>query len=298
MATGLPSLFLSQLPRALGWQRQVKRVNPKTQAIRYELVKVKPGSWLGRNSAYLQFGLLYAGLCSRILFINADRLALAIWLLLTIAAAITVGYLYSGKSWCHYFCPMAPVQSIYAEPGGLLTSKSHTGDQQVTQSMCRVINDEGREQSACVACQNPCIDIDSERAYWDGISKPEQKVLYYGYIGLVVGYFCYYYLYAGNWDYYFSGAWAHQENQLATLFNPGFYIWGNPIAIPKLVAVPLTLGVFSGSGYWLGRWIEKRYQTHIRRTKQMVSKEVIQHRIFTVGTFLVFNFFFILADDR
>jgi hypothetical protein len=61
-----------------------------------------------------------------------------------------------------------------------------------------------------------------------------QKFLYYGYFGLVVGYFAYYYLYAGNWDYYFPGL-AHQENQLATLLKPGFYISGNLIAIPKLL---------------------------------------------------------------
>jgi hypothetical protein len=214
-----PLSFLSQIPRALGWQRQIKRENAKTGKARYELVKVKPGSWLGRNYRYLQFGLLYLGLCARILFINSDRLALAVWFGVTIAGAIAVGYLYGGKSWCQYFCPMAPVQSIYAEPSGLFASKAHIGDQQITQSMCRTVGEDGKEQSACVACQNPCIDIDAERNYWDGVAQSEQKVLYYGYVGLVVGYFCYYYLYAGNWDYYFSGAWAHQENLRETLLT-------------------------------------------------------------------------------
>jgi hypothetical protein len=241
-----PLSFLSQIPRALGWQQQLKRVNPATGKVRYELPKVKPGSWLGRNYLYLQFGLLYLGLCARILFINSNRLALAAWFMTTIVAAIAVGYFYGGKSWCNYFCPMSPVQRIYAEPGGLFASKAHTGDQQITQSMCRTLNDEGKEQSACVACQTPCIDIDSERAYWDAATQSKQKLLYYGYVGLVVGYFCYYYLYAGNWTYYFSGAWAHQENQLDTLLNPGLYLFGTPIPIPKLLAVPLILGGFSG----------------------------------------------------
>lgn len=160
-----PLSFLSQIPRALGWQRQIKRENAKTGKVRYELVKIKPDSWLGRNYPYVQFGWLFVGLCGRILFFNADRLVLAGWLLLTIAAAITVGYLYGGKSWCNYFCPMAPVQSVYSEPGGLFSSKAHTSDQSITQSMCRTVQPDGKEQSACVACQNPCIDIDSERAY-------------------------------------------------------------------------------------------------------------------------------------
>lgn len=112
-----PLSFLSQIPRALGWQRQFKRENKKTGKVRYELAKVDSNSWLGRNYPYVQFSWLFIGLCGRILFFNADRLVLAGWLLFTIAAAMAVGYWYGGKSWCQYFCPMAPVQSIYSEPG-------------------------------------------------------------------------------------------------------------------------------------------------------------------------------------
>ncbi|MGC1396055.1 MAG: cyclic nucleotide-binding domain-containing protein [Coleofasciculaceae cyanobacterium] len=290
-----PLSFLSQMPNALKWQRQNKREDKKTGKIRYEIVKVKKDSWLGRNYLYLQFGWLFVGLCSRILFINSDRLFLGLWLLFTIIAAIAVGYLYGGKSWCQYFCAMAPVQKIYAEPGGLLSSKAHTDEQSVTQSMCRTTNEEGKEQSACVACKSPCIDIDSERSYWDGITEQNQKILYYGYFGLVVGYFAYYYLYAGNWDYYFSGAWAHQENQLESLMNPGFYISGNLIAIPKLVAVPLTLGLFSWGGYLLGQVLEKQYKATLRRHHKSLTNEEIQHRIFTLCTYIVFNIFFVFG---
>jgi polyferredoxin len=193
-----PLSFLSQIPRALGKQRQLKRENPHTGKLRYELAKVKPDSWLGRNYPYVQFSWLFVGLCGRILFFNADRLVLALWLLFTIAVAITIGYLYGGKSWCNYFCPMAPVQQIYSEPGGLFSSKAHTSDSSITQSMCRTVLPDGKEQSACVACQNPCIDIDSERAYWDGLNNPETSWLRYSYAGLVIGYFGYYYLYAGS----------------------------------------------------------------------------------------------------
>lgn len=290
-----PLSFLSQIPRALGKQRQIPRTNPKTGVVRHELAKVQPNSWLGRNYQWVQFGWLYVGLCARILFINADRTSLFIWFAVTIIAAITVGYLYGGKAWCQYFCPMAPVQTIYAEPGGLFTSKAQVGDQQITQSMCRTVEPDGKERSACVACQKPCIDIDAERSYWDSVTQPHQRWLYYGYIGLVVGYFSYYYLYAGNWDYYFSGAWARQPNQLTTLLDPGFYIFKNPIPIAKIVAVPLTLGIFSYAGYAIGCSIEHQYRGYLDRRKQPISPEIIQHRLFTVGTFLVFNFFFIFG---
>ncbi len=294
-----PLSFLSQIPRALGWQRQIKRENKKTGKVRYELAKVNPDSWLGKNYPYLQFGWLFVGLCGRILFFNADRLVLALWLLFTIAAAIAVGYLYSGKSWCQYFCPMAPVQSIYSEPGGLLSSKAHMSDQLITQSMCRVVLPEAKgkdkEQSACVACQNPCIDIDAERTYWDGLNKRETSFLRYGYVGLVIGYFGYYYLYAGNWDYYFSGAWARQSDQLSSLLNPGLYLFAQPINIPKLVAVPLVLGICTAVGYWAGQWLEKRAKYYARKRNQTISNEMIRHRIFTLCTFGIFNIFFIFG---
>jgi hypothetical protein len=287
-----PLSFLSQIPRALGRQRQHRRIDAKTGKTSYELAKIKKNSWLGRNYSYLQFGLLYLGLCIRLLFVNSDRLALGIFLIFTILSAIAVGYLYGGKSWCQYFCPMAPVQKIYGEPGGLLTSKAHEGERTITQSMCRIVNQEGKEQSACVACQSPCLDIDAERSYWDGITKSDQKLLYYGYIGLVISFYFYYYLYAGNWDYYFSGAWTHEANQLTTVLSPGFYLFNKPIPIPKLVAVPLTLGFFAGGSYFLGRKLEKSYKSYLLRTNQSLSKEQIQHRIFTLCTFVVFNLFF------
>lgn len=290
-----PLSFLSQIPRALGWQRQFKRENKKTGKVRYELAKVEPNSWLGRNYSYVQFGWLFAGLCGRILFFNADRLVLAGWLLFTVAAAIAVGYWYGGKSWCQYFCPMAPVQSIYSEPGGLLSSKAHTSEQPITQSMCRTVLPDGKEQSACVACQNPCIDIDAERTYWNSLNKPETSFLRYGYVGLVVGYFGYYYLYAGNWNYYFSGAWLRQTDQLASLSDPGLYLFGQAINIPKLVAVPLVLGGCTAIGYWGGQWIEKRAKAFSRRHQANLALETIRHCIFTLCTFGIFNFFFIFG---
>ncbi|MEA5418572.1 cyclic nucleotide-binding domain-containing protein [Spirulina sp. CCNP1310] len=289
-----PLSFLSQIPRALGWQRQFKRENKKTGKVRYELAKVDRNSWLGRNYAYLQFGWLFVGLCGRILFFNADRLVLAGWVLFTIAAAIFVGYWYGGKSWCQYFCPMAPVQSIYSEPGGLLSSKAHMSEQLITQSMCRTVLPDGKEQSACVACQNPCIDIDSERTYWDSLNKPETQFLRYGYVGLVMGYFSYYYLYAGNWNYYFSGVWLHQTDQLASLLKPGLYLFGEIIDLPKLVAVPLVLGTCTALGYWGGRWIEKRAKIYSRKHHSL-TPETLRHRIFTLCTFGIFNFFFIFS---
>lgn len=294
-----PLSFLSQIPRRLGWERKRKRTDKKTGKVRYELVKLVKNSWLARNHLYFQFGLLFLGLCSRILFVNSNRPALRFFLLMAIAAAITVGFLYGGKAWCQYFCPMAPVQRIYGEPRGLFNSTAHEGERQlVTQSMCRTVSKDGKELSACVACNSPCIDIDAERSYWQDITQPQYQWLYYGYFGLAVGYFVYYYLYAGNWNYYLSGAWAHEEAQWANLFAPGFYLFDRPIAIPKIIAAPITLAVFTIGSYFIGCTLEKKYKAYLIRHQRFVSSEIVRHRLFTISTFLVFNFFFVFAANN
>jgi len=290
-----PLSFLSQIPRALGRQRQVGKKNPKTGEIRYQLAKVPADSWLAKHYSKLQFGWLFVGLCGRILFFNADRLVLAGWLLFTIAAAITVGWLYGGKAWCQYFCPMAPVQSIYSTPAGLLGSPAHMASGPITQSMCRTTLPDGSEQSACVACQQPCIDIDAERLYWARIGTPDFAFERYGYVGLVLGYFLYYYLYAGNWTYYFSGAWARQSDQLSQLLSPGLFLFGQPIDVPRIVAVPLVLGLFTWLGLLVGQGIEGWMRRRARRQGAEPDRDQIRHRVFVAATFLVFNFFFLFA---
>jgi FHA domain len=289
-----PLSFLSQIPRALGIQRRRRVIDPETQSVRSELVSISQDSWLGRNAIYCQFGLLFAGLNIRLLFANSDRFALGIYLVGTIVAAIAIGYLYAGKTWCHYFCPMGPVQTIYTGTGGLAGSQAPQTKGSITQSMCRTTDATGTERSACVSCQSPCLDIDAERAYWEKIDVPGQKLLYYGYVGLVLGFFLYFPLYTGNWNY-LSGAVWNETNQIANLFKPGFYLFDRVIPIPKLLAIPLTLGGFTGVSYSIGVNLEKFYRQHHQIAAVKISTDLIQHRGFTIATFLAFNALFFLG---
>ena len=288
-----PLSFLSQIPRALGIQRKRKIVNSRTGKVRYEIVKVQKNSWLARNHLYLQFALLCTGLIARILFLNSDRIVLGSFLLLTIFSAILVGYLFSGKSWCQYFCPMAPVQLVYEGPRSLLGSEAHRGPKQtITQSMCRTVEKDGQEKSACVGCQSPCVDIDAERSYWEVINQPGRKLVQYGYVGLVIGFYLYYFLYSGSLNYYYSGAWGHESNKLETLFNPGFYINNTAIPIPRLIAAPLTIIFFVALGYWGFSQLEKAYRAYLIRNKKNIDKQQAQHHIFSLCTFVVVNIYF------
>ncbi|OKH52590.1 hypothetical protein NIES2101_14265 [Calothrix sp. HK-06] len=290
-----PLYFFSQIPRALGIQRKQK-ITTDTGSVRYELVGVEKESWLGRNYLYLQIGLFYLGLNVRILFVNGAHKVMGVYLLFVIAAAISVGFLFKGRSWCQYFCPMAPVQMFYTGPRGLLGSDAHLQPpQSVTQSMCRSTDSSGKEKIACVSCQSPCIDIDVERSYWEGITRPDQKLLFYSYFGLMFGFYMYFFLYAGNWDYYYSGAWSHEEGLLYDLGRPGFYIFNHPIPIPKIIASPLTTAVFAAGSYFICLCLEKLYRYYLKRQNKYLNEEQVLHVIFVLSTFVSFNVFFIFA---
>jgi hypothetical protein len=285
-----PLSFLSQIPRALGIQRQNKIIDPLTQTIRYEPVIITENSWLGRNHLYVQFSFFVLGLGLRILLVNGDRTYLGWFLLATIGLAILVGYLFAGKSWCQYFCPMAPVQMVYTGTRSLLGSQAHLNPG-VSQSMCRTMVN-GIEQSSCVACKKPCIDIDAEKTYWQELNKPGRRLVQYGYLGMVIAFYLYYYLYSGNWDYYFSGTWTHETNLVQQLLDPGFYLYHHAILIPKAIAVFLTYGVLIAITFSLGLISEKLYRRYASWRGRSVSAEQAQHVVFSLFTAVSFWVFF------
>jgi hypothetical protein len=284
-----PLSFFSQLPRALKLQRHRKIVD--SGIVNYELVSISENSWLGKNHLYVQFGLFFLGLTARLLIVNSNPIALGVFLISTILSAILVGFLFAGKSWCQYFCPFAPVQAVFTGPRGLWGSQAHQPSQSlVSQSMCRTKDNE----SACVGCKAPCIDIDAEQAYWENLEHPARRFVQYGYVGILIGFFLYFYLFAGNWDYFFSGAWSRDE-AIGMLFEPGFYLQGRSIPLPKLVAVPLTLAMFTILAYLTIGRIEKTYRVYLRKQGATDIRQRSQHTIFTLITVFSFWFFFSFA---
>ena len=289
-----PLSFLSQIPRALGIQRRRKIVDRTTGEIRKELVIISEFSWLGRNHLYVQFGLFVLGLGLRILYVNSDRVSLGLFLLGTIGSAILIGYLYAGKSWCQYFCPMAPVQMVYTGPRSLFGSQNYLRPQATTtQSMCRTVDPQtNQDQSSCVGCKAACIDIDAENSYWAELDKPGRRLVQYGYLGMVIAFYLYYFLYAGNWDYYFTGAWTHEEHQVANVFDTGFYIYHHAIPIPKAVAVFITFAVLIAITFTLGLIVERLCRKIPTSKGRSISKEQAQHTAFTLFTIASFWTFF------
>ena len=280
-----PLYFFSQLPRALKLQ---------------PLLKIEQNKWLQNNHFYLQFILFFLGITARILVINSVRPLAGMFFILTLLSAAGVVALYGGRSWCHYVCPFGMVQTVFTGPQGLLAKSAHTAQPfTLTQSTCRTVDANGVEQSACVSCKSACMDIDAEQSYWEQMYKPGRRLVQYGYLGLVVGYFCYYGLYAGNFLYYFSGVWSHETGAIAALGYPGFYLFNREIAIPKLVAAPLTLAAFAMASCAICTGLERHYRGYLKRkasdreTHASTIPEKSLHRMFCICTFLAFNLFFV-----
>ena len=288
-----PLSFASQLPRYFGLRRQRVTVQRRTGRLERSPALIARDGWLQRNAWYVQCGLLFVGLCARLLFINSDRTAFAIGLLLVIAAAITVGYLWGGKSWCNYFCPANVVQRIYTEPRGLFESQPHIHQPAIPQSMCRTPTPSG-DKSACVGCVASCGDIDLEKSYWEGITDPARRNVYYMFFGLIIGFYGYYYLYSGTWSYYFSGIWTHENDQMGTIMKPGLFIANRPIMIPKMLAAPLVLGICAAASLGLGKILEAGYR-RICRARGDMSEEIIINHCLAVSAFISINTFYIFG---
>ncbi len=224
---------------------------------------------------------------------------------------MTIGFLYAGKTWHQYFCPMAPVQHIFAEPVGLFTRKAHvqtqsfkpslnqsltqSSAQSPTQSMCRTSTS---DRNACVACTSTCMDIDAERRYWEWIERPEMQWMYYGYLGLVLGFFGSFYLYAENWDDYFSGIWTRESTLIADSLHSGFYFFNHQLYVIKLVGVPVILAIAGLTTYLTGCSVEFLYLKWHQKIKSNVPSIVLKHHLYSVWTFILFNTFLPLPDDR
>ncbi|MFM7171156.1 MAG: cyclic nucleotide-binding domain-containing protein [Cyanobium sp.] len=283
-----PLAFVSQLAQAMGWQRTRPGKGNKP-----ELVLVKPDSWLGRHHVELQWGLMIAGLCLRLLGGNSDPLWLALWLVVTLLAAVVVGWAFGGKSWCQYFCPMGPVQTVLIGVRSPLGTTAHVAaPSRITQSMCRTVTQEGKERSACVACQTPCLDIDAERAFWQNLrGKRGLGWAWYSYPGLVLAFFS-----LMEWNaedrgmerplgYIRSGLWAQDRGLVGRAWLP-FEDFG---LMPRLAAIPLLLTAAAWLSVLLCRWVE-------RLLARQGERERAVHRTRLLATFVAINAFFWFAD--
>lgn len=198
----------------------------------------KASPWLEEHYYYIMFGVFAFALWLRLVAINGNTVALASFFVLISIVALIFGALFTGKTWCNYFCPVSLIEKINTEPHGL---------RETNNSQC----------VKCTACKKSCPDINQENGYWKEIGLRSKRFAYYAFPGLTFSFFLYYYLQSGDWNYYFTGNWADQESLMYRVFSPGYNQWTAGFfffeGMPRAVSAVLTLVAGSLAGFALDR---------------------------------------------
>ena len=245
----------------------------------------KVGDWLGERYVFVQFGILFLALSLRLIATNGTPAVLAGFLAAIVVAAAITSFVFAGKTWCNFICPVGIVEKIYTEP-----SRTATG------------GDANSQCAPCVACKKHCPDIDLEGGYWKEVEERPRRVVYFMWPGVVTGFYVYYWLVAGSWDYYFTGAWAYETGQASQWLEPGFHFAPLDV-IPRVVAAPLTLAVFGLASFVvfaLGERIAVARATRGHEPDSPPAREGrsrVRHRALVLAGFLAFNAFYFFAGQ-
>ena len=293
-----PLSFVSQLFRALGWQRTVLNRAGKPQ-----VAAISDSSWLARHHIQLQWSLLIAGLSLRLLIVNSNGPILALLFAASLLAALISGWAYSGKTFCQYLCPFAPAQQILSGPRSLLSTQAHLGGtSKTTQSMCRTVGAQGQDMSTCVACSKPCFDIDAERTYWQSLSGQRGMAwAWYSYPGLILAFFLLIQSYAP------SGASSHEidylrsdlftyDGRLAAMAWQSLLPAGWP-QLPRILAIPALLSAGGVVSERLFHQIEQLQRHQLRAASPELAKERAIHRTRLLATFTAINTYFFFKGN-
>ena len=240
----------------------------------------KASPWLEANYYYISFTVFFLSLWMRLIATNGDGHAIAAFFVMISFAALIFGAFYTGKTWCNYICPLSFIEKIYTEPHGLRETKN---------SQC----------TKCTACKKSCPDINEENGYWKEIDSRPKRFVYFAFPGLVFGFYFYYYLQAGNWDYYFNGQWTKQAMVMHWAFLPGrnaetygFFFWHSA---PRAFASILTLAVCALLSYVLFSSLERPIGNWLRRRDPETEGGRVRHVMFAIAAFVAFITFYTFA---
>ncbi len=243
----------------------------------------KMGEWMSKHYVLVQLGLMIVCLSLRLVATNGSAVALATFLGVVVVAAMVTSFIYAGKTWCNFLCPVGLVEKIHTEP----SPSAASGNSDFT-SQC----------SPCVACKKHCPDIDLEQGYWKEAQEPPRRIAYFAWPGIVVGFYTFYYL-TQDWEYYFGGTWTHEAPQP---FGPGFTF--APM-IPRFVAAPLTLIVFGLASYLVFSVIEKivvgprlrRLPAEATDEQKAQLRSRVHHGMLAFSGLAAFNAFYLFAGQ-
>jgi hypothetical protein len=228
----------------------------------------KAPTWLQRSFFVVSFAILLGMLVLRLVVTNGDSRWLAALMAILALAAIVTNTRYTGKTWCNYLCPVGLVERIYTEPGSLVRQRSN--------SMC----------ASCTACKRFCPDIDQENGYWRELMDRGRQIASYAFPGLVLAFYLYFWLRAGEWEAYFDGRWTRLPVSQELLAGSGLFF---AESVPAFVAATATLLLLSLASYGLFFVVERGLRRRIH------DPERRRHVVLTLASFTAFCTFYLFA---
>lgn len=229
---------------------------------------------------YVAFAIFFLSLWLRLIATNGDGVALALFLVTLWLTALVTGAIFTGKTWCNYFCPLSFIEKIYTEPSGLRTTSN---------SQC----------AKCTACKKSCPDIGEENGYWKEISSQPKRRIYFAFPGLVFGFYFYYFLQAGTWDYYFGGSWTNEPQLWRSAILPGvnaasagFFFLPQ---MPRALASFLSLGLFTLLSLAFFSLLEIAVSGYQHRLDSQSDFARARHIAMTLAAFSAFVIFYTFA---
>ena len=242
----------------------------------------KASDWLEANYYFAAFAVFFFSLWIRLIATNGDGHAISVFFISLSLMALIFGAIYTGKTWCNHFCPVSFIEKIYTEPYGLRETEN---------SQCE----------KCSACKQFCPDINEENGYWKEINLRSKRTVYFAFPGLVFGFYFYYYLQAGTWDYYFGGRWTNEPGLIYSAFLPGhdaataglFFL----PAIPRALAAVLTLALFALMSLVIFSFFEPLIGKWLRRRDAETDAKHVRHVMLSLAAFAAFIIFYSFAGQ-
>lgn len=242
----------------------------------------RASAWLEANYYLVAFGVFFFSLWMRLIATNGDGHAIAVFFILLALVALIFGALFTGKTWCNHICPLSFIEKIYTEPQGLRETEN---------SQCE----------KCSACKKFCPDISEENGYWKEISSRSKRIVYFAFPGLVFGFYFYYYLQAGTWDYYFGGGWTNQPGLIYAAFLPGhdrttagfFFL----PAAPRALASILTLASCALTSLFFFTLLERPIGHWLSQRDAETDSKRVRHVMFSIAAFTAFIIFYSFAGQ-
>lgn len=223
--------------------------------------------WFERWFFLVTFGALLSMLVLRLVATNGDGVWLAGLLVGLAAAAVAANLVFTGKTWCNFFCPVGLVERIYTEPSSL---------PRVGNSQC----------VRCTACKKHCPDIDQENGYWQDVTAAGRRIATYAFPGLVLAFYTYFWLRHGDWEAYFDGRWTRLPVDAELVGGAGFFFAPE---IPAVLAAPLTLLLFAAASFAIFLAVEAVVGLFVEDAERR------RHVVLALAAFAAFTIFYSFA---